>query len=162
GKNTAARADRGSLLMIWTVVLSVLLAAAILQRYVPQAQWPMTPALYLSALTVFCVGLALRWYSIFYLGKYFTVDIAIATDHRVIDTGPYRYVRHPSYTGVLLEFLGLSLCMGNVASLLLVMIVVAAVFLYRMRIEEAALQAALGTAYTQYMERTRRLIPFVY
>ena len=46
------------------------------------------------------VGVALRWYSVIYLGRFFTANVAILKDHQLVDTGPYRFVRHPSYTGV--------------------------------------------------------------
>jgi protein-S-isoprenylcysteine O-methyltransferase len=104
----------------------------------------------------------LRWYSIFFLGRFFTVDVAVAADQHVIDTGPYRFIRHPSYTGVLLAFLGLALCFGNAATLFMLVVPTTAVFLYRIRIEEAALQSGLGEPYKQYMQRTKRLLPFVY
>jgi hypothetical protein len=70
----------------------------------------------LNTLTV-AAGIALRWYSIWYLGRFFTVDVAIAAGHRLIDTGPYRRIRHPAYTGELLAFLGLGLLFHNALSL---------------------------------------------
>jgi protein-S-isoprenylcysteine O-methyltransferase Ste14 len=52
-------------------------------------------------------------HAIVHLGRFFTVNVAIAANHRLIDTGPYRFVRHPSYTGALMAFLGLALCLAN-------------------------------------------------
>ena len=97
-----------------------------------------------------------------YLGRLFTFDVAIAEDHRVIDTGPYRYVRHPTYTGSLLSFVGLGLCGGNLLSLVVLLVPITAAFLRRVAIEEAALTAALGARYADYVARTKRLVPFVY
>jgi protein-S-isoprenylcysteine O-methyltransferase len=111
---------------------------------------------------VFFTGIALRWYAIIYLGRYFTVNVAIAADHRVIETGPYRYVRHPSYTGALTAFLGLGLCLANWLSLACAVIPTLCVFLWRIRIEEAALVEGLGGKYRDYMRHTRRLIPAIY
>ena len=111
---------------------------------------------------MFIGALALRWYAIVYLGRYFTVNVAIARDHRVIDSGPYRYVRHPSYTGALAAFLGLGLLLNNAAALLMIIVPPLLVFLRRIRIEEAALLAGLGDNYRAYMQRTRRLIPGLY
>jgi protein-S-isoprenylcysteine O-methyltransferase len=162
GTDTRSREDRGSLRLIWIVILLGMGVAMFLWRVLPQASLPMTPTLQVIALAIFSGGVLLRWYSIVHLGKYFTVDVAVAIDQKVIDTGPYRYVRHPSYTGALLAFLGLALYTGNAASLAALMIAVLVVFMRRIRIEEQVLQAGLGQPYTDYMRRTKRLIPFVY
>lgn len=112
-------------------------------------------------LVLFAGGIALRWWSIAVLGKFFTVDVAISDQHRVVDTGPYRFVRHPSYTGALVALLGLGLCLGNWLSMLCLMTPITAAFLWRIRVEERALVAALGENYLNYARRTKRLIPFV-
>lgn len=160
--NLEVKDDQGSLRLIWGVILLCMFSAMLVWQVLPQAQLPMSQGSYVTSLTIFGAGLLLRWYSIFYLGKYFTVDVAVAAGQKVIDTGPYRFIRHPSYTGVLLEFLGFGLYMGNVVSLVLLMMPVLFVFLRRIGIEEAVLQKALGESYVAYMRRTRRLIPFVY
>ena len=155
-------ADRGSLRLIWIViVISIALAVAAI-GLVPAARLPFAEQLYAVGAALFALGLLLRWYSIFWLGRFFTVDVAVAGDHRVIDTGPYRYLRHPSYAGVLLAFLGLGLCYGNAVSLALLVLPVAWVFHRRIVIEEEALLAALGESYRSYMARTRRLVPWIY
>jgi protein-S-isoprenylcysteine O-methyltransferase len=111
---------------------------------------------------VFVVGLALRLCSIFYLGRFFTGKVAIATDHRLVDSGPYRFVRHPSYTGALMLFIGLGLVIGNWLSLVVIIPPVFAAYWWRMRIEEAALAEALGDPYRCYMKRTKRLVPMIF
>jgi protein-S-isoprenylcysteine O-methyltransferase len=90
------------------------------------------------------------------------VNVAIHSRHEVVDTGPYRRVRHPSYAGALLAFLGLALCLGNWVSLAVVMIPVTWAFARRIAIEEHALANALGSPYTNYMRRTKRLAPYLY
>jgi protein-S-isoprenylcysteine O-methyltransferase len=111
---------------------------------------------------VFGLGLVLRWYSIIYLGRFFTVNVAIHSGHEIIDTGPYKHIRHPSYTGALLAFLGLALSLTNWASLALVMLPIVLAFSRRIAIEETALASALGSPYINYMRRTKRLAPFIY
>jgi len=65
-----------------------------------------------------CVlGLAVRWRAIIYLGRFFTINVAVAADQHLVDSGPYHFIRHPCYAGSLLIILGLGLCMGNFASL---------------------------------------------
>ncbi len=118
--------------------------------------WPVT------SLTVFALGMAFRWWAIVHLGRFFTVDVAVAQDHRVVDTGPYRYLRHPSYTGLLVQYVGWTLSLNNVVALPVVLIPVFISLRYRMRVEEGALNRALGADYAAYSERTKRLVPMVY
>jgi protein-S-isoprenylcysteine O-methyltransferase Ste14 len=158
----AADADRGSLALIWVVISAAMAAAFILANAF--RQFALEPAaLWRSAgLALFAAGILLRWYAIVTLGRFFTVNVAIASDHRIVEAGPYRRVRHPAYTGALLAFLGLGLCIDNGASLAALMLPVSVVFWWRMRIEEAALLETFGERYRDYMRRTRRLIPFIY
>ena len=107
-------------------------------------------------------GIALRWWSISVLGRYFTVKVAIAQDHRIVRTGPYRLLRHPSYTGVLLACLGLGICIGNWVSLVLLVVPTTFALLWRIRIEEEALTEAFGAEYGDYSAKTYRLMPFLY
>jgi protein-S-isoprenylcysteine O-methyltransferase len=159
----AQGADRGSLLLIWVViVVSVASAYGAAYRY-PAANfgaWA-APAPYVGV-SVYVAGLCLRWYSIIFLGRFFTVNVAIASDHQLINTGPYRYVRHPSYTGALLAFVGLGLCVGNWLSIVLLLVPTFLVFLRRMHVEEAALLQGLGEPYREYMRHTKRLVPAFY
>jgi protein-S-isoprenylcysteine O-methyltransferase len=164
------KADRGSLRLLFAIIFGSIALAWLAGRLVPQARFDALLALdplalqvlRWSALGLFVAGLALRWYSMAWLGRLFTYDVAIAADHRVVDTGPYRLIRHPAYTGSLLSFVGLGVVGGNALSLALLLAPIALAFLHRIAIEETALEAALGSRYVDYAARTRRLIPFVY
>jgi protein-S-isoprenylcysteine O-methyltransferase len=157
----ASGADRGSLPLLWIVILASVYAAYSASYVAPQWHIRQTGLCFATGLAVFAVGLGLRWYAIVYLGRFFTVDVAIAADHRLVDSGPYRYIRHPSYTGALLALLGLGLCLCNWVSLAVILAPVL-VFVRRIQVEEAALLAGLGDGYRRYMQHTRRLIPGVY
>jgi len=111
------------------------------------------------ALVLFAGGLAVRWWAVITLGKFFTVDVATHDDHALVSTGPFRFVRHPSYTGLLLAFLGFGVSLGNAASLVVLMTPIVVAFVYRMRVEEEALRRTLGASYDAYCARTKRLIP---
>ncbi len=111
--------------------------------------------------TMLC-GLAFRWYAIRTLGKFFTRTVATRAGQFVVDSGPYRLIRHPSYSGGLLMFLGMGIAMTNWAALLSVLAGALAGYLWRIHVEEQALCAALGEPYRAYMLRTRRLIPHVW
>jgi protein-S-isoprenylcysteine O-methyltransferase Ste14 len=108
------------------------------------------------------LGIVLRWYSAGILGKYFTFDIAIHGGQALIEAGPYRYVRHPSYSGALLTLLGFGMALGNWAGLAVALSCLGAAYAYRIPIEESALSAALGETYRQYVRRTWRLVPFLF
>jgi len=158
----AADADRGSLALIWVVILASIVAAFALARALPQLILGPAGICRAAGAAVFAAGTVVRWCAILTLGRFFTVNVAIAADHRLVDAGPYRLLRHPSYTGALLALLGLGLCLDNWASLALLMASASVVFLRRMRIEENALLGTFGERYRDYMRRTRRLIPFIY
>jgi protein-S-isoprenylcysteine O-methyltransferase Ste14 len=117
-------------------------------------------ALFTIGLVLMLGGLVLRWYAVAALGPAFTVTVATRAEQRVVASGPYRWVRHPSYTGSLITILGVLLCATNVVSLLAFALPLAG-YAYRIHVEEGALVAGLGDEYRDYMRRTRRLIPFL-
>ena len=153
--------DRFSLRILWLVICIAVTASVYAANLFRFARLP-DGNLALIGLLVFAAGILLRWYSIIHLGRFFTVDVAISPEHRVIDSGPYRFVRHPSYTGALLAFVGVGLSMRNWISLLVLLLPVTAAFLWRIRIEEQALIDGLGEDYRRYAARIKRLIPGVY
>jgi protein-S-isoprenylcysteine O-methyltransferase Ste14 len=129
----------------------------------PQANilWNRTAIFYLG-ISLMLAGMAFRFYAMSVLGRFFTYDVAVHPGQTVVEAGPYRYIRHPSYTGGLLTLAGLGLALGNWAGLLALLACTGTGYGYRIFVEEAALVAALGEPYREYMRRTRRLIPFVF
>jgi protein-S-isoprenylcysteine O-methyltransferase Ste14 len=158
----AASRDQYSLLILWGVILISIWLSVGCVVWFPNAALPDRRALYFLGLALFAGGIILRWYSIWYLGRFFTVDVAIAPEHRVIETGPYRLIRHPSYTGALLAFFGFGFCLGNWMSILCLMVPIVAAFMWRIHVEERALIEALGDNYRSYMHGTKRLLPRLY
>jgi protein-S-isoprenylcysteine O-methyltransferase len=161
-RTQAISRDRRSLMLLWTIIIVSLWLGIQMVWLFPNATVRYLREFYLAGFLLFLGGLILRWYSIGYLGRYFTVDVSISAEHKLIDSGPYRYIRHPTYTGALLAFLGLGFCFGNWLSILFMTVPIIAAFLWRIRIEEHALNDALGEEYRAYTQRTKRLIPFVY
>lgn len=106
-------------------------------------------------------GVALRWYAISVLGRFFTRAVAIWSEQTVVAHGPYRYIRHPSYTGSIMTMLGMGLVLTNWLSLGLIMLGAVVGYGYRVHVEERALLQGLGQPYRDYMKRTRRFIPFI-
>lgn len=107
-------------------------------------------------------GLVIRWTAIFTLRRYFTVDVSILKNHQIIDKGIYKHLRHPSYAGSLLCFLGLGLSFSNWLSTLVIFVPNFSAFLYRIRVEEKALIQAFGDKYISYSKVTYRLIPGIW
>lgn len=154
--------DQGSLQLIWRVVGVCVLITLLGVHLLPQWQWRIPEWFHHLSVGIFLIGLSWRWHSILYLGKYFTVDVSVMPRQPVIDTGPYRWIRHPAYLGSLLMFIGTGLTFAHPLSLVFMIGPPIAVFLHRIRIEEALLAKKLGAPYQQYMARTKRLVPFVY
>jgi protein-S-isoprenylcysteine O-methyltransferase len=152
--------DRGSLRRFATVLPLAWLVAFLL-AVVPWTFFG-NLALFRAGLAVIVAGLLLRWWSLATLGRLFTVNVAIRHEHRLIDSGPYRYVRHPAYTAIALVYLGTGLCLGNALSLVALVVPLLATLMYRMRVEEDVLVSGLGPVYRDYMTRTKRLIPGIY
>ena len=104
----------------------------------------------------------IRWWAIFTLGRYFTIQVAVRSTQSVVQSGPYRFVRHPSYTAILIMLLGVGLVLANWASLVTLLASGLIGLLYRVRVEERALVEALGQPYVDYMRHTKHFIPIIY
>ena len=161
-KGSAVNHDAGSLQILWVVISASIFAGFSLAARGVGPRLPVGLPWPLIGVAVFAPGAALRWWSIWHLGRFFTVNVAVAADHRVVDTGPYRFVRHPSYTGLLLQLAGLGLSLHALPSLLVMLILPTLAILYRIRIEEAALRAHLVEAYAEYSLRTKKIVPLIF
>ena len=155
--------DRGSLNLIvalWWVGMAVDFSSAL---FLPKAAIVWNPTLvFFAGIGLMLAGTAFRWYSVSILGKYFTFDVAIQSGQNLVETGPYRYIRHPSYSGALLALVGFGLALGNWAGLGVFLGCMAGAYAYRIPVEEASLAGALGQPYRQYVTRTWRLVPFLF
>jgi protein-S-isoprenylcysteine O-methyltransferase Ste14 len=109
-----------------------------------------------------CIGFIIRQKSVITLGKYFTTTVYIHDNHKLIKKGPYRIIRHPSYTGLLLELLGFSLAITNIYSVVLLFVMIFPILLYRIIIEEKALINEFHQEYKEYRVKTKILVPFLF
>jgi protein-S-isoprenylcysteine O-methyltransferase Ste14 len=113
-------------------------------------------------LAILLAGLVLRGWSIMALGEYFTGSVAVSSDQPVVTAGPYRVLRHPSYTGVLLAYTGIGLASANWVGLAAMAMLPLAAILLRIRTEERALLVTLGAPYRAYAAHHKRLVPLVW
>jgi len=118
--------------------------------------WVFYPGIILMVL-----GVLLRQWSIALLGRFFLSIVAIQEGQKVVDKGPYRLVRHPSYTGAFLIFVGLGLALQSWGAILSLVLMFGLAYGYRMYKEEKAMISELGDEYINYLKRTKRLIPYV-
>jgi protein-S-isoprenylcysteine O-methyltransferase Ste14 len=157
GRGGTAR-DRGT-----RVLIVVTLAAAIALAAVTASRATRIAVPYRIAGTiVMWVGLAIRVWAIATLGRAFRTTVEVAPGQTVVSTGPYRWVRHPSYGGLLLIVTGFGLAAGHWLVLIVCALLPLTALLRRVQIEEAELTAVLGDPYRAYQARTKRLIPGVW
>lgn len=160
----AARTHDAGTLRLLLVTIYVCIAAAVWLSYSGLARFPaeLRAPLFWIGIAMMVAGLLLRAWAVRVLAGYFTVDVTIRPGHRLIRNGPYRRLRHPSYTGSLMTFYGFALTLGNSGSLLVVVLPVTTAFLWRIRIEERVLSKAFPAQYADYVRETKRLIPYIW
>jgi protein-S-isoprenylcysteine O-methyltransferase Ste14 len=154
--------DRLTLPLLWLVITISIFAGFYCRAAFPHFRLPYPVSFYSAGLILFVIGLIIRWLAIIQLGRFFTVNVAIAEDHELVTTGLYHYVRHPSYSGTLLTFLGFALCLLNWISLAVIFLPITIAFLWRMKVEEEALRQNFGRRYLEYASATARLAPGIY
>lgn len=107
-------------------------------------------------------GIVFRFTAIRQLGKFFTVDVILHADHQLIQTGLYKKLRHPSYTGIMISLLGFGISLNNYLSLFIVVSLFFIALQNRINIEEKALIQKFKVQYEHYSKTTWKLIPFVF
>ena len=139
-----------------TVVLVVAPHAA------PAAAIGHPAATFAAGLVLLAAGAALRVWSFYALGKYFTFTVKVSPDQPVITRGPYRVLRHPGYAGGLLAIVGIGLVNGNWIGLATIVLLFLGLTIWRIRVEEHALLTALDGRYGAYAAHHKRLVPLVW
>ena len=161
-RRSGTSGDRGSL---WVVVAAYVLAMPAAWHFAYFDRWaafqPWSSTIFLAGLALAWAGMALRLWAVLVLGRFFRVTVLVQDEHRLVDTGPYRLLRHPAYTGSLLTMFGLGLAMGNWLSLAAMVLVPLAAYAYRIRVEEQALRSRFGENYERYAATRWRLVPFL-
>jgi len=106
-------------------------------------------------------GVAFALWAIVAIGRHYDLELEVHADHEVVRTGPYRLVRHPIYTGLLIHLVGACLATGNLLLLAGTLLVVLPIFYIRASTEERLLREQLGPTYDAYAREVGMLIPFV-
>ncbi|MDI3321062.1 methyltransferase family protein [Pinibacter soli] len=153
--------DKNSLATIWITILMVIPLSVFIATFFRAPIFRKEGYEYVG-LIVIGIGILIRFIAVNSLGKFFTVDVTIRQEHHLKKDGFYKIVRHPSYSGSILSFVGFGISLNNWISLFVVTIAVFTAFMKRIRIEERVLQNQFGEEYTKYAKETYRLIPWVY
>jgi protein-S-isoprenylcysteine O-methyltransferase len=161
-RGALVKADRASMALLWMAIGPSIYLSVRLGVRPSGLITKGSLAISGTGLALMLVGLAVRWAAILTLGRFFTSDVSIQREHRIVETGFYRYVRHPSYSGGLLTFVGFGLTFSNVWSAIIMAVVPTAALLYRISVEERALAGYFGDAYAAYKRKTKRLLPWIY
>jgi protein-S-isoprenylcysteine O-methyltransferase Ste14 len=153
--------DKSSLSIMWVTICISISLGVIIMIFTPITISRSYLIAYLG-LTLIISGIVIRIASIRTLGNFFTVNLAIHNDHQLITTGLYKNIRHPSYTGSLLSFIGLGVSFNNWLSLAVIVIPIIISFIYRINVEEQMLLKQFGSEYIAYKKNSKRLIPLIY
>lgn len=155
-------AERWSLAVVVATIVGALFVALRLARWhattIGAGRW----LFFVLGLVLMATGTAVRAWAVVVLGRYFTVEVRVQPGQTVVDRGPYRWVRHPAYTGLIVFLVGVGLALTNWLSLIVLAVVPTAGLLVRIRSEERVLDAALGEDYRRYALGRRRLFPGVW
>ena len=162
GAKSAGSKDSGSLKVIlggmW-VALFLAYPLAFVSAWAFPKRWQLP--LFVVGILLIVLGSLLRRYCWRTLGKYFTGDVKAMPDQPVITSGPYRWVRHPSYTAGMMMFIGIGLALGSWVSFVLLTIATIATYSYRVAVEERVLLETIGEPYASYMKQRKRFIPYL-
>lgn len=152
------RAGEWLFLPIYLGVTGSILLPAVEFFFFPRPiSWPVVA----SGLALALCGTIIRYSAIDALGEQLSTHVEVRPNHRLVDTGPFRYVRHPGTTGAMILFVGAALVLQAYFSLLYIVGFLGTLLIIRMFIEERH-SAAHMAGYREYMQRTKRLIPFLF
>ncbi len=157
---TKTKRDKYSLLLLWITIVSTITAAFFMANW---GRWDKANIIiaYLGIFFLF-FGAFIRWKSIIQLSKEFTVDVAIGKDHKLKTDGLYKKIRHPSYLGLYLICVGLSIGMNSFISVLVISIPLLLALLYRIKVEENVLTNEFSQLYLNYKKVTKKFIPGIF
>lgn len=159
----AARVSGGGRrLAAWPFLLAASAVLYLAPPLVPGAAIHPASVAFAIGLVILVAGLVLRGWAIKTLGGYFTAAVRVSTDQPVVSAGPYRVLRHPSYTGLLLAMAGVGLASANWVGLTGMVVFTLAGLLWRIHAEERALTSTLGDSYRAYAAQHKRLVPLVW
>lgn len=156
-ESRASRFSHMAPLIIGAILLS---SSRVAGPYLSTRFLPPTLACFWIGLLLVALGLAIATAARVWLGGNWSGIVTLKQDHELIRTGPYRFVRHPIYTGILLAILGTAIAQGEWRGLVALALITAA-FVRKIAIEESFLAQEFGTAYARYQQEVPALVPLM-
>lgn len=152
--------DRGSRLFasigtLFSIIITVILRFLKIGSYNSEI-------VFWSGLVIAVAGIIFRLISINYLGLSFSSTVSTYENQKIITTGPYKYIRHPCYTGIIIMSIGFVLTAENWPSIIILLVIMISTLLYRVKIEEQYMIIKFGKEYEDYMKKTKKMIPFLF
>ncbi|GAA0527113.1 protein-S-isoprenylcysteine O-methyltransferase [Rhizomicrobium palustre] len=159
-KGSGQKKDRGTFILICVLITAGITLAFWAPHLWPQAKMalPMLPRVW-TAITLIWAGIFLRSWAVLTLGRHFRTSVRILDDHKLVTSGPYRVLRHPSYTGGLITVFGVGLGLGNWISLAAAFAGIFISYSVRILVEEKALREHFGEAFEAHAKRTWAVLP---
>ncbi len=145
---------------IWGLNIPIGIAITLLLGYTqigPLPDWS-----FFLGLSIGILGYALVYWGYWTLGQYFSAEMVIYQGQELVERGPYRFVRHPVYSGIFFAVIGGGFAVQSWVAVILLVIMYAILFRYRIAAEEKVLISEFGEQYQSYSKRVKRLIPFIY
>ena len=155
---TKIKSDKGSYLLIFA---SIFLSITIAFTFAYAGIMILPLWVFYVGIGMMVIGLLVREWAVVTLRKFFSFTVRVREDHSIVQTGPYRLVRHPAYSGTMLIVIGVACALRSLAGIVILIIFFTLAFTYRITVEEKLLTQQLGQSYMEYMKRTKRLIPYI-
>ncbi|MCB2357087.1 methyltransferase family protein [Clostridium estertheticum] len=151
--------DKGSYFLLVTGSVSIIFLNLICRKHLPFV----LPILFFWIGIFFIItGVLLRSYSVWILRNFFTLSVQVNSTQKIIQTGPYKYLRHPSYSGSILSLIGIALSFRSFEGILGTLIIIFVIYGYRIKIEETILEKNFKETYKEYKDNTSKIIPFIW
>jgi protein-S-isoprenylcysteine O-methyltransferase Ste14 len=151
--------DRGSMLLIMAGIFVSVLSSPLLILAVP---YILPGPVFWVGIFASLLGIAVRVASILTLRRFFTFSVQVGKEQKLVQDGPYRFLRHPAYTGSILTLLGIALCFRSPLGIAVTAVAAAVVYGYRIRVEEREMENSFGDSYRTYEQQTWRVLPFIW
>lgn len=160
-KQTTPEGKRNDLLCFFGVGAAGIIAIS-LKALLPSARLYDSSVLFWLGIAFVWLGMLLRHWAVMTLGRYHVMTIYAEPKQPVIERGPYKYIRHPSYLGALTAIIGIALAINSIFGSILLVTAATIALIQRINLEDRYLIKHLGTTYEEYAKRTFRLVPFVW